>query len=177
MADASRQLVRCFFESQGFLVAGKEILYVVNNRTGAAERDLDFVLRRETVGGMRRAMVNVRSWHTHQFFPSEITAAKHLFDFVRGEEVGKARKFFQGSGFRKVLVISRLPAGQETRKRALSMMKKKGVDHVIEFFTVLDGIIGTVRADRSYTDNDFLETIRLLKSYKFIKEAQLDLFS
>ena len=176
MSDASRELVRCFFESQGFLVTGKEPLYVVNSRPAGAEKGRGFVLQKGTVGGIRRAVVNVRTWHTHQFFPSEISAAPHFFDFVRPKQVEKARKFFQSSDFCRVLVLSRLPSGQETRKRALQMIRKRGIDHVVEFFAVLDGIVGSVRADRSYTDNDLLETIRLLKSYKFIKEAQLAFF-
>ncbi len=69
-----------------------------------------------------------------------------------------------------------LPASGELNKKTTDLLKKKGVDGVISFRTMLAELIMRVDIKRNYEKSDLLQIIRLLKNYDLIKDNQLELF-
>jgi hypothetical protein len=57
------------------------------------------------------------------------------------------------------------------------MLKERGVDAIISFRTMLLDIIDRVEINRNYRKSDTLQLLRILKTYDFLKDPQLDLLS
>jgi hypothetical protein len=55
------------------------------------------------------------------------------------------------------------------------MLKERGVDGVISFRMILRDIIDRIETNRNYRKSDTLQLLRILKTYDFLKEPQLDL--
>jgi hypothetical protein len=55
------------------------------------------------------------------------------------------------------------------------MLKERGVDAIISFRTMLLDIIDKVEINRNYRKSDTLQLLRILKTYDFLKDPQLDL--
>ena len=56
------------------------------------------------------------------------------------------------------------------------MMQSKGIDAVITFRTLLGDLVHKVEPNRNYQKSDLLQLIRILKSYDFLREPQMELF-
>jgi hypothetical protein len=54
------------------------------------------------------------------------------------------------------------------------MLKERGVDAIISFRTMLLDIIDRIEINRNYRKSDTLQLLRILKTYDFLKEPQLD---
>lgn len=166
-----------FFEINGFLVR-TNLPYRVGR--GSPDSDIDlavantrprphppkgFVLPEHEIRSLERAIIEVKGYHTERFVPSILE--DDMFRFSSPRATRAASDFFDGKDFRRVFVLSRLPATQAVRAKAISFMKSRRVDHVIEFQTVLNGLVEWVRAEPDY-DSEFLQAIRLLKNYGYL---------
>ena len=188
MSELNVELVREFFEMNGFLVrvvrkhtiasrekeeAGVDLL-ILNSHPQQGKAN--FVLTGESVGTIERAMVKVKGWHTGSFAPSLLASSPDIFDLLEKRTVKTVKGLFGGKDFRKILVVSRLPATEALAKKSISILAQRGVDHLLEFTTVLQDIIGKVKTNKNYTESDILQLIRLLKCYSLLREPQLELF-
>ena len=187
MSDATVQIVREFFEFNGFHVMthwqhdtarsrGSEhgIQLYVENTAAVIERTLDLVLRVGDIPAVSRALVEVRGWHTERFYASVIESNPVLLEVAGEAARARARQVFGVPNVKSILVISELPALSEPRQRAIDVLREGGVDHVIEFPTILHEIIDKLNAHVSYAPSQTLQTIRLLKRYDFIRRQQLE---
>ncbi len=174
--NVNQELTKIYFELHGFLTQLDEYFFVFRFKPAEINSRLGFLLRSADTSAIGQAIVNVKGWHTNKFFPSRLTHSPEIFDFVQPEALEKARQFFQGRNFKKILVLSSLPASGKMREKSIEFISGKGVDHVIEFVTVLDYIISKVRPNQNYPNSDLLQLLRLLKCYRLIKDSQLDLF-
>lgn len=175
-SNVNRELTRIYFELHGFLTQLNEHFFVFRLNPAKADSWLGFLLCSADIPAIPRATINVKGWHTDKFFPSRFSRSPEIFDFVQPEALAAAEEFFHGESFKKILVLSSLPAPGEMRKKSIELIVSKGVDHVIEFVTVLNYIISKVKPNQNYVNSDLLQLLRLLKRYKLIKDSQLDLF-
>ena len=176
MSDVSKELVRIFFELNGFLVK-KSTYLLVKRIQSTRSRSGNFILSADNIDKVQQGMVDVKGWHTDVFFPSVINAAPEIFSFLGEDRLKEAEKFFETKSFKKVIVVSKLPNVKQTLKKSVSLLKQNGVDHVIEFPAILGYLINEVKRNVNYVDNDLLQLIRILKCYGFYKPPQLELFT
>ena len=186
MADVNLQLVREFFELHGFRVLtnwGQEVwaepasehapqLFVENVNPRAGEAPFD--LRTEDLAAVERAVVHVRAWHADRFYPSVIEGSPALSRFASEEMTAGARQAFSDRTFSTILIISELPVSAEQRTRSVGLLREAGADYVIEFPVLLKGLLDRVSMHANYAASTTLQTIRLLKRYKLVRNQQLE---
>jgi len=189
MGDINLQLVKEFFELNGFMILTNRKhrlqkigadweysieLLVANLNYVEPEREPGFVLEPHDLKAVSRAIVDVKGWHTEVFYPSTIEQARTLFAFVTPESLQYASRVFKSEPFGKVIVLSELPANKEVLDRSIDLLRKNGIDHVIEFPTILRDLVGHVQVNNNYTESDTLQLVRLMKRYGLVKDLQLE---
>lgn len=186
MSDVNVQLVREFFELNLFQVMtnwqqgtrfrpgeNSGQLFVRNTAPGMP-RDLPFLLGAGDITSLERAAVEIRAWHGDRFYPSVIEANPVLYGFVSDESLALAGEVFDRLPFTTILVVSELPAGPELRSRSLSLLQKTGIGHVIEFPDILRELVMRVDESGHYPASQTLQTVRLLKRYRLIRNQQME---
>jgi hypothetical protein len=187
MSDTNLQLVREFFELNLFRVltnwqqdswrqmsSDQHLQVFVENTVASSVAAPDFLLHPHFVGGIERAVVEVRAWHGDRFYPSLIESSPVLSDFVQDEALAFARLVFENRPFKTILVVSELPAGVEQRARSLQLLQDAGIGHVMEFPGILQDLIDRVSINGNYAASQTLQTLRLLKRYKLIRHQQME---
>lgn len=190
MASVSENIVREYFELQGFLVR-QHRKYIARGRR--EEDDIDFfvlnphpepltaerpfVLSSSDLRSVERAVVVVRGWHTEIFSPARLALAPEILRFVEPGVFRRAIKAFGSEAMPlKVLVVPALPQNQSARQETISFLRNKGVDAVLPFRTMLADLVEQVEPNRNYQKSDILQILRILKNYEFFREQQLELF-
>jgi hypothetical protein len=189
MPAVSEAIVREYFELQGFFVRQQrkfitparleddDIDFFVINARPEPKAVLPFVLSGADLGGVARAGVVVKGWHTDPFGPGLLANAPEIFRFLQPAVFQQATRSFGGEGpLTKLLVVPALPAAEEGRRQSIEMLRAKGIDGVIPFGTMLQELIDQIEINRNYQKSDLLQVLRILKNYDFIKEPQLELF-
>ena len=176
MSNVNQELVKLYFEINGFLVKLNDQLLILNPNPQKVDLAPNFLLQWSDLPAMERAIIGVKGWHGERFFPSLLNSSPEIFDFIQPEALKVANNFFKGSSFKKILVISSLPAKDEVRQKSLRILKGKRIDHILEFSSILEYLIRKVRPNKNYPNCDLLQLLRLLKRYRLLKEPQLELF-
>ncbi len=176
MSQVNQELAKIYFEMNGFLVKRDEQFLILNLKPQPPDPPPDFLLGSMDLPAIERATVEIKGWHTDKFFPSRIRHSPEIFDFVQPEALKITRNFFGGNKFKKILIVSHLPAKGEMRKKSITLLQGKGIDHTIEFDSILKDLIRKVRPNRNYVNSDLLQLLRLLKCYRLLQEPQLELF-
>ena len=187
MADINLQLVREYFELHVFRVltnwrqepwrgrtAESSPQLFVENARPVPRVEPPLLLEPTDLRGIERAVVHVRAWHADRFYPSVIGSSPVLSQFERDEAGAIAEYVFGGQPCVTILVISELPASRDLRERSMQLLHGAGVDHVIEFPTILCGLLDQVSVNGNYTSSATLQTLRLLKRYKLVRAQQLE---
>ncbi|MFA5257318.1 MAG: hypothetical protein WC360_04145 [Opitutales bacterium] len=202
MAGFDEQIVREYFELQGFMVRQwrkyqtpprkklpeEEIdLLVMNPNYVRGGRDPGFMLFASELRYVPRAVVAVRGWHTTQHFtPRLIQSSSEIAKFLERDVLKSAEDFFGPSGEEfgggnerlfKILVLPGLPTAEPHRSDSVRLLRERGVDAVISFRSMLADIISMVEINRNYSKSDLLQIIRILKIYDLVKDPQLALFT
>jgi hypothetical protein len=190
MAAISETIVREYFELHGFLVRQQrkyvaparreddEIdFFILNPQPRDREVALPFILSSEDLPGVARAVVVVKGWHTETFSSGVLANAPEIFRFVEPGVFKRATETFGEDGaLTKILVVPALPQMEDAREQSVALLRAKGIDAVIPFRTILNDLISQTETNRNYLKSDVLQVIRVLKSYDFFKEPQLELF-
>ncbi len=190
MAAISETIVREYFELHGFLVRQQrkyvaparreddEIdFFILNPQPRDREVALPFILSSEDLPGVARAVVVVKGWHTETFSSGVLANAPEIFRFVEPGVFKRATESFGEDGaLTKILVVPALPQMEDAREQSVALLRAKGIDAVIPFRTILNDLISQTETNRNYLKSDVLQVIRVLKSYDFFKEPQLELF-
>lgn len=176
MSHVNQELVKVYFEINGFLVKRDEQFLILNLKPQLIDPPPTFLLGSMDLPAIERATVEVKGWHTEKFFPSRLRRSPEIFDFVQPEALKITKNFFGGNKFKKILIVSHLPAKGEMRKKSIKFLQGKGIDHVLEFNSILRYLIRKVRPNRNYINSDLLQLLRLLKCYHLLQEPQLELF-
>lgn len=202
MAGFDEQIVREYFELQGFMVRQwrkyqtpprkklpeEEIdLLVYNPNYVRGGRAPNFMLFSSELPYIHRAVVTVRGWHTAQHFtPRLIQNSSEIVKFLERDVLKSAEEFFgpsddyfgkDGGSLHKILVLPGLPTAEPHRSESIALLREKGVDAVISFRSMLADIISMVEINRNYAKSDLLQIIRILKAYDLCKDPQMKLFS
>ncbi len=189
MSDLNMQLVREFFELNLFYVlphwqfertprdmdAAGSLLFVEQPKP-AAPAELECLLRPGDAQSIQRAVVEVRAWHADRMYASVIEA-NPVFARVASEQTRAiAETVFNTTDYKIVLVVSEFAASPQGRAQAVRLLQKAGIDHVIEFPTLLADILRLISAQNNYAPSQTLQIMRLLKRYNFIRQQQMELF-
>lgn len=187
MSDVNVQLVREFFELNGFRVMtywqhdtvrprapDHGLQLFVENGAPVGPRPSEFVLQVGDVAGVTHALVEVRAWHADRFYASVIQSNPVLFEVASEESLARARDALGSPDLCTILVVSELPMSGEARRRAVALLEDGGISHIIEFPTVLHEILSKISAGVSYAPSHTLQTLRLLKRYGFVRRQQLE---
>ncbi len=190
MAAVSESIVREYFELHGFLVhqyrkhvapAGRDDddidFLIFNPRPQPSQGGLPFSLSGAELISIERALVVIKAWHTEIFTPALLTNAPELFRFLEKKSFQQAvRAFGKEGGLIKILVVPSLPQESSQREQSIAILRAKGIDAAISFRTMLADLVAKIEPNRNYQKSDLLQTIRILKSYDFLKDPQLELF-
>jgi hypothetical protein len=185
MNDLNMQFVREFFELNLFHVLThwqhdslarigdlSSMLFVEHTKPEPSEAG--FLLSPGEMSRIGRAVVEVRGWHADRFYPSVIQASPNLGHVAFDDTRELAREVLGCDDFTTILVISELPSSPKPRARALELLKDFGIGHILEFTTVLRDTLDRLSPQGNYAPSQTLETMRLLKRYRFITRQQLE---
>lgn len=194
MAGVNEGIVREYFETLGFLVHQPQ-KYVVMARTKRPEEEVDLIVQNPRVQDapaewpadrmildglalrhIARAVVGVRGWHTDRFSPATLQLSPEIVRFADEKAVRGAQQLLGGGPVSKILCLPGLPASAVLKKKVLEVLREKGVDAVILFPTMLRELIQRVEVSKNYDKSDLLQTLRILKNYDLLRDAQLELF-
>jgi len=187
MDDVNLQLVREFFELNVFRVltnwhqdprtlrgGERSGQLFVENASRTPARELPVVLGESDISGIEQAVVEVRAWHADRFYPSVIEANPILSQFVSEDSLALARDVFTDLPFTTVLVVSELPVTLEQRNRSVDLLRTAGIAHILEFPVILRTLLNKVSINGSYAASSTLQTLRLLKRYKLVRNQQME---
>ena len=191
MSAVSEWIVREYFESLGFLVRQPR-KYQVSARPKQVEEEIDLLVVNPSVTEQNlseaalwgaadlkhvsRAIVGVRGWHTERFSPAVIALSPEIFRFADGGAFKNAVRDLGPGPVAKVLCIPDIPTSGPLREKAQDLFRSKGIDGVILFRTMLRELADYVDSNKNYEKSDLLQTIRILKNYDLLKDAQMELF-
>lgn len=179
MSDINEEIVRLFFESNKLLVK-TNLPYLLNNvdsdidllafnlhQVEEKDEEIDFVIKEiEDLKRIQRASIEVKGWHGMRFTPSVLREFNNrIFNFVCDTASEACRDFWGTSDFKTILVLSHLPVRKDSYNETIKILSSNKIDHVIEFKTIVSFMIKTVEKNKNYGNSEFLQTIRMLKTY------------
>lgn len=188
MSEVNYQLVREFFELNRFNVLthwqrdpgktrsfdhGQQLL-VENTDVVAPLEPLEAVLSVADVRSVKRAVVEIRAWHGEPFYPSVIESSPILWQFAKDESLAFAEERFGHEPYATILVISDLPSSPKHRARSIKLFEESPVDHVLEFPTILQGLLEQVSVNSPYSASNTLQLLRILKRYRYVRNQQME---
>ena len=190
MSAVSENIVREYFELHGFLVRQHRKyvgqtrrddddidFFILNPRPQLKTAALPFVLSSADLPMVERAIVVVKGWHTETFGTARLTNSPAIFRFVEPRVFHRAMKAFGPDGEPlKILIVPSLPHSAQAKTDTIALLRSKGIDAVIPFRTLLADLVKTTDVNRNFQKSDLLQIIRILKTYDFFKEPQLELF-
>jgi len=193
MASVNEQIVREYFETLGFFVIQPNKHQVAaRHKLDAEEIDLliarpgqagVFSTPKEVIWGapelekVQRAIVSIRGWHTDRFSPSVLKKNPDIFRFAELAVMKEARKTLGAGSITKILCLSDLTATAAPQEETLALLRQGGIDGVLSFRTMLLELTESVDVSKNYEKSDLLQTLRILKNYDLLKDAQLELFA
>ena len=193
MASVNEQIVREYFETLGFFVIQPNKHQVAARHKLDAE-EIDLLIARPGQAGVftaptqiiwgapelekvQRAIVSIRGWHTDRFSPAVLKKNPDIFRFAELAVIKEARKTLGPGSVTKILCLSDLTATAAPQEETLALLRQGGIDGVLSFRTMLLELIESVDVAKNYEKSDLIQTLRILKTYDLLKEAQLDLFA
>ncbi len=193
MASVNEQIVREYFETLGFFVIQPNKHQVAARHKLDAE-EIDLLIARPGQAGVvnsptqiiwgapelekvQRAIVSIRGWHTDRFSPAVLKKNPDIFRFAELSVTKEARKTLGAGSITKILCLSDLTAAAAPQEETLALLRQGGIDGVLSFRTMLLELMESVDISKNYEKSDLLQTLRILKTYDLLKDAQLDLFA
>ena len=182
MSDINLQLVRDFFELNEFRTmanwrnegSDRASQLLAEKSTPVVDVDTGFLLQPPMLASIDRAAIEIRAWHTDRFYPSVIEANPILWQFASEDARSGPAEHFGTTEFKTILVVSELPGSSEPRAKAIELLEASGIDHVVEFPTILRDLLRNVSVHGQYEGSPTLQLLRLLKRYKLTRHQQLE---
>ncbi len=194
MSSVSETIVREYFEALGFLVHQPR-KYTVMARSRRPGEEIDFAAVRpgcepapappaaadmvatgQVLASIPRLIASVRGWHTDRFSPATLNLSPEVFRFADDVVLKEAARLVGPGSVAKVLCLPALPTDEDSKAKALGMLRQRGVDYVVLFPTMLRELARQVDVNCNYEKSDLLQTLRILKNYDLLKDEQLELF-
>lgn len=166
MAEVNEEIVRQYFELQGYFVLPNLTYWPSKKgKKSTGRSDIDLVAynpaKKEAI------IAEVKGWHENKISAGYYKRwNKRLFSFVSPEALERAQKVLGTTEIKKVLVVSRY--SEDFKKTAI---EKGGVDDVLDFLAIIKEIINKVREEpnKSYK-SETLQLIRILDKYDFLEK-------
>lgn len=197
MSAIDEEIVREYFEQNGFLVRQAR-KYLVQSRRKAAEEEIDLIVfnpgwQRESrkpdfflfsteLPYVHKAVVSVKPWHTGVFTPAMLKSTPEVFRFLEENVLKQAARLFPadpgdeaGGAPTKILVLPSLPTAEPFRTQSVELLKAHGVDAIISFRAMLLDLLEKIEINQNYAKSDTLQVMRILKNYDLLKDPQMDL--
>jgi hypothetical protein len=190
MSDMNMRVVREFLEANDFSVItnrkfqiqkaeppGRHSIELLASNINCSEpaKDLPMRLRAEHVRGLSNVIVDVKGWHSHRFSAGTVSSQRELYYFVSPPALEFAKSVFGEEQFKSILVISEAPASEAAWSEMEAVLREKGIDHVLEFPTILSYLISYVEVSVNYVGSETLQLLRFLKRYGLVRDLQLEL--
>lgn len=189
MTDTNTRIVREFLEAHQFSVLtnrkfqlqkaeppGRYSIDIMaaNLQYTEPKTPLPMKLNAEHMKFLPNVIVDVKGWHGSRFSPSVVHSTPELFYFVSPSATEYARSVFGDAPFKSLLVVSEISGVEPIRLKTEELLREGGVDHIIEFPTILGFLISYVEINVNYVESDTLQLLRLLKRYDLVKGLQLE---
>ena len=126
---------------------------------------------------VQRAIISIRGWHTDRFSPATLKKNPDIFRFAELSVMKEARKTLGAGSITKILCVSDLTTTAGPQEETLELLRQGGIDGVISFRTMLLELMESVDVSKNYEKSDLIQTLRILKTYDLLKDAQLELFA
>lgn len=190
MADTNTRVVREFLEANNFTVItnrkfqlqkaeppGRYSIDLLGRNMNCSEPavPLPMRLQAEHMRSIPNVIVDVKGWHSQRFSPATVNSMRELYYFVSPPALEFARSVFGDAPFKSILVISEAPAAETVWSEMETILREKGIDHVLEFPTILSYLISHVEVSVNYSGSEILQLLRFLKRYGLVKGLQLEL--
>jgi hypothetical protein len=192
MSVVNESVVREYFEMLGYLVSQPR-KFTTPGRQKKVDEEVDFVIMNPTVPESQLpghlvwttpdlkhvgcAVVAVRGWHTERFYASTIEQTPDILRFVEPGPIRFAGKLLGTESVAKILCIPKLPASGDLKDKTIRLLKGRGIDGIISFATMLSELVGRVDKNKNYEKSDLLQILRILQSYDFFRDAQMEFFT
>jgi hypothetical protein len=194
MSRVDEEIVRGYFEQNGFLVrrlqrqtesfrrkAGEERdLLVYNPAFRSGQRLPEFFLFASELRYVQRAVVLLSPLSGGRFFPGMLRSSAQMFRFLEQNVMKKKGMAFalpeEESESLRLLVVPAVPAAEPHRSQVIRSLQEKGVDGVLSFRSILLDLVGQVEINGDYAEGSFRDVVRLLKNYDLVKDPQMELF-
>ncbi|MCM8803826.1 MAG: hypothetical protein NC833_01045 [Candidatus Omnitrophica bacterium] len=173
MSISALEIVKEFFIINGFYVTRKDNFLIVKNTKNKYKDIEEFIIEKEKVIFIDKAIIKVLAWHTLKFTPSVIKKFYSEIFEITEEKIYKKVKDLLVNNYKKILVIPGLPSNLSLRNESIKIMKEKGINNIILFPTVISGLIERID-ERNLYQSQTLEIIRILKFYKFFSEKKFE---
>jgi hypothetical protein len=163
VSDVNEELVRRYFELQGYFVR-TNVKYEYRTAKGMDWSDVDLCILHPLTGDA--AAVEVKGWHMEAITPSYFRDWPSILYFTRDEARRAVADLLGREEFRSILVVSRV--GTRGSSEVVAKAAEAGVE-ILEFRTVLDYLIEHVPRNRD-AGSESEHVIRLLKIYGQVDE-------
>lgn len=191
MSAVNEWIAREYFEWLGYFVAQPH-KYTIVGRHKKAEEEVDLIIHNPLVGAQKVpdtmlwssadfkdigcAVIAVRGWHTGVFSATLLEQSPEIMRIADDEVVGAAAKRLGTRQPARILCVPKLPVSGASKRKALAVLKKAGIDGALSFRTMLLELINAVDFHKDYEKSDVLQVLRILKNYDLLKNSQLELF-
>jgi hypothetical protein len=157
MVEVNEEIVRKWLEEvKGFFVV-TDVKYRVPGGWG----DVDIIAYHPITN--EAWVVEVKGWHTEVVYPSYSKYIQQL----HANSLSVIRNKLGNRTFDRVLVVPKLSHIQKTKNATYNAFAQKGINQIIEFPQILGDLINSIDTHKDY-DSEILQTLRVLKVYKFI---------
>ena len=170
MSIPAIEIVKEFFIINDFYVILKDSFLIVQNSKKISREIDEFIIEKEKINFINKAIIKPISWHTLKFTPSVI---KKFYEEITFEKTDKILKDLIKDNYKKVIIIPGLPATTNLKNESIKIMKEKGIDHIILFSSIISGLVEKIDERKLY-QSQTLEIIRILKFYKFLSDKKFE---
>jgi hypothetical protein len=168
VSDVNEELVRRYFELQGYFVR-TNVKYEYRTPKGMGWSDVDLCVLHPITGDA--PAVEVKGWHMEAITPASFRDWPSMLYFTREEARRAVTDLLGREDFRSVLVVSRI--GARGSAEVLANAAEAGVE-ILEFRKVLDFLIEHVPRNRD-AGSESEHVIRLLKIYGQVSDERTPL--
>jgi hypothetical protein len=198
MAQVEEEIVREYFEQNGFLVRalraeeprrgrkkageGATALLVVNPEAVAdPAAAVDFFLFSTDLVRLPRACISLQGAPAWLSQPGLHRSSAQIFRFVQqnfGRKSGDAGEVDgMGADERpRFLVLPGLPTAEPYRSQTADLLRQHGFDGVLSFRAMLSDVASRADPSTPNSSSTLLEGIRVLKMFDLLTDAQMELF-
>jgi hypothetical protein len=171
--DNNEQIVRAWFETQGFLVQNR-LKYKVSRGTNSGWRDIDLIAYRPSDG--KRVAVDVTAWMTSKIRYSDVTNPNQginyrLSNITSKESRAEIRKAFGVKNNKEYEIWHVVSFISDNQREQVTKSYLKYVNRVVEFPDIMKDLIEFIKQNPNVTqETETLQTIRALILCGFIKD-------